>query len=188
MASEVVGRLLRRIGDARREQPVGDGLRVHVGEAACVEIMDQSLLERLHELGQRTLLGLDDECCIDAITNVAGKLRKPDREFLRGGDDLAVAQGKGGAPADAPVFRVGVVVGPGEVLGQLPGDCVQMEGRVEIVPAEHLEGWQIVTVLHPREVGKADLALVSLAVVGDKEQVVRGPGGALGVVGGSALL
>ena len=39
-----------------------------------------------------------------------------------------------------------------------------------------------------REVGEADLALVALAVVGDEEQVVRGPGRALGAVGGGALL
>ena len=36
--------------------------------------------------------------------------------------------------------------------------------------------------------GEADLALLALAVVGDEEQVVRGPGGALGAVGGGALL
>ena len=38
------------------------------------------------------------------------------------------------------------------------------------------------------EVGEADLALVPLAVVGDEEQVVGGPGRALGAVGRGALL
>jgi hypothetical protein len=38
---EVVGRLPCAVGDARREQAVGDGLRVHVGEAVGVEVVDQ---------------------------------------------------------------------------------------------------------------------------------------------------
>ena len=41
VGGEVVGRLLVRVGDARREQAVGDGLRVHVGEAVGVEVVDQ---------------------------------------------------------------------------------------------------------------------------------------------------
>jgi hypothetical protein len=36
--------------------------------------------------------------------------------------------------------------------------------------------------------GKADLPLAALAVVGDEEQVVGSPGGAVGAVGGGALL
>ena len=50
VGGEVVGRLPVRVGDARREQAVGDGLRVHVGEAVGVEVVDQRRLERLHEL------------------------------------------------------------------------------------------------------------------------------------------
>src|SRR5439155_123352 len=52
VGGEVVGRLLVRVGDARREQAVGDGLGIHVGEAVGVEVVDQCFLERLHELGQ----------------------------------------------------------------------------------------------------------------------------------------
>src|SRR6185369_876822 len=63
-----------------------------------------------------------------------------------------------------------------------------MKRSVEVVPAEYLESRQVVAVLRPREVGEADLPLVPLAVVGDEEQVVRGPGGALGAVGGGTLL
>src|SRR3989304_3264345 len=55
VGGEVVGRLLGRVGDARREQAVSDGLRVHVGEAVGVEVVDQRLLERLHQPGERTL-------------------------------------------------------------------------------------------------------------------------------------
>ncbi len=155
VGGEVVGRLLVRVGDARREQAVGDGLRVHVGEAVGVEVVDQRLLERLHELGERAVVGLDGERGLDAVADGAGQLGQADREFLRGGDDLAVAQGEGGAPALAPGLDVGVVVGPGEVLGQLLGDGVEVQRRVEVVPAEHLEGRQVVAVLRPARSGRS---------------------------------
>ena len=38
---------------------LGDGLRLHVGEAVGVEVVDQRRLERIHRLGERPLLGLD---------------------------------------------------------------------------------------------------------------------------------
>ena len=64
MGSEVVGRLLLRVGDARREQAIGDGLRIHICEAVGVEVVDQRLLERLHELGERANLGLDGQSVV----------------------------------------------------------------------------------------------------------------------------
>ena len=114
-----------------------------------------AVLERLHELGERALLGLDGERGLDAVADVAGQLGQADRELLRGGDDLAVAQGEGGAPARAPGLGVVVVVGPGEVLGQLAGDGVEVQRGVEVVPAEHLEGRQVVAVLRPARSGRS---------------------------------
>ena len=81
-----------------------------------------------------------------------------------------------------------LVVGPGQVCGQFAGHGVEVQWRVQVVPAEHLEGGQVVAVLRPREVGEADLARVPLAVVGDEEQVVGRPGLTLGGIGGGALL
>ena len=189
VGGEVVGRLLVRVGDARREQAVGDGLRVHVGEAVGVEVVDQRLLERLHQLGERARLGLDGERGLDAVADGARQLGQPDRELLRGGDDLAVAQGEGRAPALAPRLDVGVVVGPGELLASAPRRRRRGAARVSRLsqPSTLRVGrsWPSCGL---REVGEADLALVALAVVGDEEQVVRRPGGALGAVGGGALL
>ena len=185
---EVVGRLLVRVGDARREQAVGDGLRVHVGEAVGVEVVDQRLLERLHELRERAALGLDGERGLDAVADGAGQLGQADRELLRGGDDLAVAQGEGGAPALAPGLGVGVVVWPGEMLGQFPATASRCSAVSRLSQPSTLSVGRSCPSAALREVGEADLALVALAVVGDEEQVVRGPGGALGAVGGGALL
>ena len=77
--------------------------------------------------------------------------------------------------------------GQGEVVGQLAGDGVEVERRVEVVPSEHLKGRQVVAVLGLREVGEGDPAFLALAVVGHEEQVVGGPGLALGLVGRGAL-
>ena len=96
-------------------------------------------------------LGLDGERRLDAVADGACQLGQADREFLRGRDDLAVAQREGGAPALAPGLDVGVVVGPGEMLGQFSGDGVEVQRRVEVVPAEHFQGRQIVSVLRPCE-------------------------------------
>ena len=95
---------------------------------------------------------------------------------------------EGGAPALAPGVGVVLVVGPGEVRGQLACDGVEVERRVKVVPAEYLEGRQVVAVPGLREVRKGDAAFLALAVVGHEEQVVGGPGLALGLVGRSALL
>ena len=71
---------------------------------------------------------------------------------------------------------------------QLAGDGVKVERRVQVVPSEHLEGRQVVPVLGLREVGEGDPAFLALPVVGHEEQVVGGPGLALGLVGRGALL
>jgi hypothetical protein len=60
--------------------------------------------------------------------------------------------------------------------------------RVEVVPTQHLKGGKVCAVRRLRKMGKADAALVALAVVGDEEQVVRGPGLPLRLVGRGALL
>ena len=99
-----------------------------------------------------------------------------------------MAQLEGGAPALAPSVGIVLVVGPCEVVGELAGDGVEVERCVEIVPAEHLERGQVVAVPGLREMRKGDAALLALAVVGDEEQVVGGPGLALGLVGRGALL
>ena len=91
MGGEVVGGAPRGIGDAGREQAVGDGLGVHVGEAALVEVVDERGLERLHELGEPAGLGLDGERRPDAVADGAGEFGQALRELLRGADDLAVA-------------------------------------------------------------------------------------------------
>ena len=81
-----------------------------------------------------------------------------------------------------------VVVGPGELFVERVRDVVEVQGRVEVVPAEHLERRQVGLCSVLGEVGEADLPLVALAVVGNEEQIVRRPGRALGAVGRGALL
>ena len=188
VGGEIVGGAPRGVGDAGREQAVGDGLRVHVGEAGLVQVVDERGLERLHELVEPPGLGLDGERGPDAVADRAGQVGQAFGELLRGGDDLAVAQCEGSAPALPPGVGVAVVVGPGEVLGQLAGYLVEVERRIEVVPSEHLEGGQVIAVPGLREVGKGDVALLALAVVGHEEQVIGGPGLALGLVGRGASL
>ena len=133
-------------------------------------------------------LGLDGQRRLDAVADRACQLGQALGEVPRGGYDLEMAQLEGGAPALAPGVGVALVVGPGEVVGQLAGDVVEVERRVEIVPAEHLERRQVVAVVALREVREGDAALLALTVVGDEEQVVGGPGLPLGLVGRGALL
>ena len=187
MGGEVVGRAPSGVGDAGREQAVGDGLGVHVGKAGLVQVVEERGLERLHELGKRAGLGLDGERRPDAVADGAGQLGQVLGELLRGGDDLAVAQCEGRAPALAPGVGVVLVVGPGEVIAQLAGDGVEVERRVEVVPSEHLEGRQVVAVPELREMREGDAAFLALAVVGHEEQVIGVPGLALGLVGRGAL-
>ncbi len=90
VAGEVVGRPLVRVSDARREKTVCDGLRVHVGEAVNVEVVDECLLKRLHQFCERAAFGLDGERRLGAVADGASKFRETDRELLRSGDDFAV--------------------------------------------------------------------------------------------------
>jgi hypothetical protein len=94
-----------------------------------------------------------------------------------------VLESESGAPVVAPTLDIGVVVGPSEVLSQFFGDGVEVQRGVTVVPAEYLECRQIVFGLRLREMGEADLALIALAIVGDKEQVVYGPSGTLAAIG-----
>ena len=119
---------------------------------------------------------------------VARERGQTNRKLAGRGDDLTVAKREGGAPLLAPRAGVTVVLGPGKVLGELRGNGVEVQRGVEVVPAEHLEGRQVVAVRGRREMSEADLPLVTHAVVGDEEQVILGPGGPLGAVGGGALL
>ena len=99
-----------------------------------------------------------------------------------------MAQLEGAAPALAPGVGIVLVVGPCEVVGQLAGDGIEVERRVEIVPAEDLEGRDLLAIPGLREVREGDAALLALTIVRDEEQVVRGPGLAFGHVGRCALL
>ena len=65
--------------------------------------------------------------------------------------------------------------GQASLLGERVRDVVEVERRVEVVPAQHLEGRQVGLLRVLREVGEADLTLVALAEVGNEEQVVRLP-------------
>src|SRR6266508_2763067 len=98
-----------------------------------------------------------------------------------------MAQGERCAPTLAPGLDVRVVIRPGEMFGQLLGNGVEMQCRVEVVPTEYLERRQVVAVLRVRKVGKADLPFVSFAIIGHKKQVVRGPGSPLRTVGGCSF-
>ena len=80
-----------------------------------------------------------------------------------------MAQGERSAPLLAPSLDVRVVVGPGKVAGELLGHVVEVERGVEVVPAEYLEGREVVAVLSLREVGEGDPPLVALAVVRNEE-------------------
>ena len=150
--------------------------------------MDERGPERLHELGERPGLGLDGQRRPGAVADRAGQPGQALGELFRGGDDLAVAQLEGGAPALAPGVWVVLVVGPSKVVGQLVGDGVEVERRVEVIPSEHLEGRQVMAVPGLGEVSEGDPAFLALAVVGHEEQVVGGPSLALGLVGRGALL
>ena len=188
VGGEVVGRAASGVGDAGGEQPVRNGLGIHVGEASLVQIVDERGLERLHELRERAGLGLDGDGGLGPVPDRTGERRQTLGELLRGGDDLAVAQREGGAPALAPRNGVVLVVGPCEMVGQLAGDGIEMERRVEIVPAEHLERRQVVAIGRFREVGEGDAALLAFTVVGHEEQVVGGPSLPLRLVVRGALL
>ena len=51
-----------------------------------VEIVNQRRLEGLHELRERTLVGLDGERGLDAVADARGQLGQALGELLRGGD------------------------------------------------------------------------------------------------------
>jgi hypothetical protein len=127
--------------------------------------VDERLLERLHELGERASLRLNSQSRLDAVTDRACQLSKANREVARGGNDLTMAQVKGRAPAVSPSFDVRIVCRPSEVLRQLFGDIIEVQRCIEIVPAQHLEGRQIVAVLSLGKMREANLPLIALTIV-----------------------
>ena len=148
-----------------------------------------AVLERLHELGEparprsrstaavrmrsrmaRASSARRSESCFEVVMTSRWRSLKAARQCSRQAS---------GSPSSS-----------GQVRWSVSSRCdgVEVKRRVEVVPSEHLEGGQVVAVPGLREVGKGDAALVALAVVGDEEQVVGGPGLALGLVGRGALL
>ena len=111
-ARQVVRCLPLRVRDAGREQPVGDRLGVHVGEPVGVEVVDERLPERLHQLASpgRPRSRSSSTRLIRSRMR-AGQLGEPLGELLRGRDDLAVAQLEGRAPPLAPCLVVALVLG-----------------------------------------------------------------------------
>ena len=102
----------------------------------------------IHELGERPPLGLYGERRLDAVAYGAGELRQALSESCF--EVLMTSRWRsceGGAPALSPSLGVVLIVGPSEVVAQLAGDGVEVERRVEVVPAEYLEGGQVVAVL-----------------------------------------
>ena len=164
-----------RIGDTSGEQAVGDGLSVHVGEVVSAQVVQQRLPERLHQPGDLPARRLDGEHGADAAADRAGQRGQPHRQRLRRSDSLSVAQRERGTPLRTPGLDVVFVGRPRQPLGQLGGNRVQVQGRVRVLPAQHLERRQVAPVQRRREVGKADLTGVVHTVVGDEQQVVDRP-------------
>ena len=187
VTGEIAGGCASRIGYARREQAVGDGLGVHVGEVINAQIVQQRLPKRLHQLGDRPARRLDGEHGADAVADGAGQRGQPHGQCLRGRDHLSVANREGGTPLLAPGVDVIFVGRPRQPLGQLGGYGVQAQGRVRVLPAQHLERRQVAPVQRGREVRETDLTGVVRSIVGDEQQVVHRPGLALRPVGGCSL-
>ena len=187
VVGEIAGGCAAGIGYARREQAVGDGLGIHVGEVINAQIVQQSFPKCLHQLGDRPARRLDGEHGADAAANRAGQRGQPHGQGLRGRNDLSVANRKGGTPLRAPGVDVFFVGRPREPFGQLVGYGVQAQGRVRVLPAQHLERRQVAPVQRGREVRETDLTGVVRSIVGDEQQVVHRPGLALRPVGGCSL-
>ena len=91
VAGEVVRRLAPRIGYTGREQAVGDGLGVHVGEVVGAQVVQQCLPERLHQLGDRPSCRLDGEHGAHLTADGAGQGGQTHRQGARRRDHFAVA-------------------------------------------------------------------------------------------------
>ena len=165
VTGQIVGGRTLRIGYTSGEQAVGDGLGVHVGEAISAQIVQQRLSECLHQLGDRPARRLDGEHRADPVTDGPGQPGQAHGQRPRGGDHFPVAKRKDGTPLLAPGVDVFFVGRPREPVGQFGGNRVEVQCRVTVVPAEHLERGQIVPVQRGREVREADLAVVADAVV-----------------------
>ena len=76
VGGEVVGGAPGGVCDPGREQAVGDGLGIHVGETGLIQVMDERSLECLHELGEGPGFALDVQRCSDAVAGPASQLRQ----------------------------------------------------------------------------------------------------------------
>ena len=77
--------------DARGKQPVGDGLRVHVGEVVFVEVVDQRLLEGLHQLAELAFFRFDLSAALTLRRMRARQVGQFLGKVFGGGDYLAEA-------------------------------------------------------------------------------------------------
>ena len=188
VAGKVVRRRAPGIGYAGREQAVGNGLGVHVGEVVGAQIVQQRLPERLHQPGDRPARRLDGEDVAHPAADGAGQGGQTHRQDARRRDHFAVAQREGGAPPLTPGVDVLLVGRPSETVGQIGGYGVEAQRGVTIIPAQHLERRQVAPVPRGREVRKADPPGVARAVVGDEQQIVRRPGLPLRPARGCPLL
>ena len=142
--------------DAGREQPVGDGLRVHVGEAVSVEVVDQRLLERLHELRERPTVVSIARAPRDPVADRPGERSEPERHLAGCGDHFAVAQGEGRLPLGAcQAAASSSSSGQRGCRAKLLGDGVEVERRVEVVPAKDLQSRQVLPLLGPARSGRS---------------------------------
>ena len=114
----------------------------------------QRRLERLHQLGERTSLGLDGERCLDAVADGAGQLGQADREVARVVMTSRWRRVKAERQFSRQPRRRSRLPARQDV-GKLLGDSIEVQRRVEVVPAEHLEGRQVVPGLRLREMGEA---------------------------------
>ena len=67
-----------------------------------------------------------------------------------------MAQPERGAPLLPPGLGIVLVVGPGEVVGQLPDHVVEVERRIEVVPAQDLQGREVAGRQRLGEMGERD--------------------------------
>ena len=104
-----------RVRDARRQQPVGDRLRIHVGELILGQIVDQRRLEPRHQGPQRPVLGFELEQLVGALPDAARQCRELIGEVLRGRDDLTVLELERSRPALTPRRQRLGTVRPGQV-------------------------------------------------------------------------
>ncbi|GFO83536.1 MAG: hypothetical protein A49_31630 [Methyloceanibacter sp.] len=143
--------------------------------------MDEGVLKRLHHLPERPLLGFNGEDGSYAFADRGREFGQPFGEALRRCYDFAVTQRERGGPLPSPCVDRGLILGPSEILGECGVYVIKLQGRVGVVPAQHLQGWQV-AMLALGEMSKGDLALVLFTVGGDEQEVIAVPRRLLGAV------